>query len=108
PPPTTTRHDVNGTGGSASDGRRAARTPSVAMRTAWPTSRLMATATASANPVQAGALQPKPAFALRHQSVRYARHAIVVSQPAARGARAAASETTNVTAVTAIKKRTTR
>jgi hypothetical protein len=66
-----TRHEADGTFGSDSDGvLLAADTPSVAIRTACPMSRLIATATRSANAVHAGALHPKPAFAFRHQSVR--------------------------------------
>jgi hypothetical protein len=70
PPLATIDHDRAGIGGRPAPACRAASTASVAMRTACPSSRLIATATTSANAVQAGALQPKPALALRHHSVR--------------------------------------
>ena len=72
PPPSASRHDRGDTGGRWAAGPLdAASTASVAMRTACPSSRLIATATNRANAVQIGALQPNPALALRHQSVRY-------------------------------------
>ena len=54
------------------------------MRTAWPSRRLIPTATASANAVQTGALHPKPALALRHQNVKIDRQPTAISPPAAR------------------------
>ena len=59
---------------SAMDGAalhpRAAMTANVVIDTAWPSSRLIATATAIANTVQTGAAHASPALAPRHQSVR--------------------------------------
>src|SRR5258708_33405701 len=70
PPPITTRQEGEGIRGSGAEPPPAPRTARVVMRTAWPSSRLMPTATTSANAVHTGALHPKPAFAFRHQKVR--------------------------------------
>ena len=71
PPVMTSRHDRGGIGGSGRDDPAAdPSTASVVIRTAWPSSRLIMTARASAATVSTGALHPNPALALRHQNVR--------------------------------------
>jgi hypothetical protein len=101
------RHDRDDDEGP--DGRTGAAvwreiaTANAADAVTWPSNRLIPTATASANAVQIGASHPNPAFALRHQSVRYARHATAMIAPAARDTCRARAATRAVASVAAAR-----
>ena len=69
PPTSTTRQDLVETGGSDA-GVAAARTASVVIRTACPSSRLTIAAVASAMAVQSGVFHANAVLAARHHSVK--------------------------------------